>query len=87
MIALESVAKDEEVHSHEVVWRLWADLVKCFENFLFTQFLAALHHFDKLLVFVDCIALLKDNGAHFIQLLLEAAFLNFQFRLRLRIYQ
>ena len=77
MIALESVAKDEEVHSYEVVWRLWADLVKCFENFLFTQFLAALHHFDKLLVFVNCIALLKDNGAHFVQLLLEAAFLNF----------
>ena len=77
MIALESVAKDEEVHSYEVGWRLRADLVKCFENFLFTQFLAALHHFDKLLVFVNCIALLKDYGAHFVQLLLEAAFLNF----------
>ena len=66
MIALEPVAKDEEMYSYEVVWRLRCSLIKWLENFLFTQFLATLHHFYKLVVFIICVAFFKDDGADFV---------------------
>ena len=87
MITLESMAEYEQVHSHEIVRRLWCYLVISFEDLLLTQLLTVLDHFDEfvILVFLNGVALFKDDGTHFSELLLQPNGLDLQLRCRPRV--
>ena len=80
VISLETMAKNEEMHTDEVVRCGRLHIVERLYYFLLAQLLAILHHFNELLVLVllNGIALLEDDGAHLSELLQQTTFLYFQ---------
>ena len=75
VITLESMTQDEQMNSYKVTCSLWRHFVISFKNLLLTKFLATFNHFDKLLVFINCVTFLEYDWAYFIKLFLKPWFL------------
>ena len=71
VVALETVAEDKQMDPHEVGRCLWRHFIVGFKDLLLTKLLATFNHLYELFVLVDRIALFKNDGTDFIQLLLK----------------
>ena len=71
MISLEAMHHDKQMDSHKIRRQLLWTLIELLQDLLLTELLCVLDHLNKVVVIIDAVALLENDGTHFNILLLH----------------